>query len=74
MDELIKSVAAKAGINEGQAKAAIEAVLEQVKGKLPGPIADQVASALGGGDGGDGGDAGGIGGLMDSAKGLLGRD
>jgi uncharacterized protein (DUF2267 family) len=64
MEELIKTVAAKAGINDDQAKAAIEAVLEQVTDKLPGPIGEQVASALGGEGGG---------GLMDSAKGLLGR-
>ena len=71
MDELIKTVTEKASINEDQARAAIEAVIGQLKDKLPGPIGDQLESVLGGdGDGGDGGDEGG---LMDAAKSLLNR-
>ena len=53
MDELIKKVAEKAGIGEDAAAKAIQVVMEQLNGKLPGPIAAQVQSALGGG-GGDG--------------------
>ena len=35
MDELIKTVSEKAGINPEQAKVAVSSVLEFIKGKLP---------------------------------------
>ncbi len=86
MDDLIGSVAEKAGIDEMKAKLAVLAVMEKLDGVLPGPIAAQVKGALGvdgegmmdgamgslGGllGGGDGEDAGG--GMADMAKGLLG--
>lgn len=66
MDELIKTVMEKAGISEGQAGSAVEVVLAQLRDKLPGPIADQVESALGGSGGGSGG------GAADALKGLGG--
>lgn len=74
MDELITKVAERAGINADQAKSAVAAVFEQLDDRLPGPIAQQVRSALGGGgDGdGDGGDGPDLGGLGDAAKGLFG--
>ncbi len=46
MDELIKLVAGKAGIQEAQAKTAVETVLGFIKDKLPAPIAGQVEAAL----------------------------
>ena len=65
MDDLIKMVAERAGIDEGQAKTALELVVAQLKDKLPGPIGDQIESALGGdGNGGGGGLLGGLGGAL----------
>jgi hypothetical protein len=71
MDELLKTVQDKTGLDLEQAQGAIEAVLGFIKDKLPGPIASQLEGLIGGGDGdGDGG------GLMDKlgdlGKGLLG--
>ncbi len=52
MDELIKTVSEKAGINPEQAKTAASYVMEFVKGKLP-MIGEQVQGLLtGGGEGG----------------------
>lgn len=88
MDDLIGSVAEKAGIDEMKAKLAVLAVMEKLDGVLPGPIAAQVKGALGvdgegmmdgamgslGGllGGGDDGGEDGGGGIGDMAKGLLG--
>lgn len=85
MDDLIGTVADKAGIPEMKAKLAVLAVMEKIDGVLPGPIADQVKKALGvdaggmldGATGGlsgllGGGDDSDGGGLGDMAKGLLG--
>ena len=47
MEDLIGTVADKAGIPEMKAKLAVLAVLEKIDGVLPGPIAGQVKSALG---------------------------
>lgn len=86
MDDLIGTVADKAGIPEMKAKLAVLAVMEKIDGVLPGPIADQVKKALGvdaggmldgvtgglGGLLGGGDDDGDGGGIADMAKGLLG--
>ena len=45
MDELIKTISEKAGINPDQAKLAASTVLEFIKGKLP-LLGDQVKSLL----------------------------
>jgi|GEM_PF-1504249 len=47
MEDLIGTVADKAGIPEMKAKLAVLAVLEKIDGVLPGPIAGQVKKALG---------------------------
>ena len=73
MDAVIKLVAEKAGINETQAKAAVETVLAQLKDKLPGPIGGQLEGLLGG-DGDENGEGGGLGGLTKGLGGLLGKD
>ena len=76
MDDLLKTVQEKTGLDIDQAKGAIEAVLGFLKDKLPGPIGDQLDNFIGGGgDDGDG-DGGGldVGGLLDQAKGLFGGD
>jgi uncharacterized protein (DUF2267 family) len=46
MDELVKMVAKKVGINEAQAKQAVETVLGFLKDKLPEPIAGQLEAVL----------------------------
>ena len=52
MDELIKTVSEKAGINPEQAKVAVSSVIEFIKGKLP-MLGDQVQGLItGGGEGG----------------------
>lgn len=51
MDELIKTVSEKAGINPEQARSAINSVMEFVKAKLP-MIGDQLKGMLEGGGGG----------------------
>jgi len=51
VDELIKTVSEKAGINAEQAKTAVNSVVDFIKGKLP-MIGDQVQGLLNGsGDG-----------------------
>jgi hypothetical protein len=53
MDELIKTVSARAGISEEQAKTAVTSVVEFIKGKLP-MLGEQVQGLLGGdGQGGN---------------------
>jgi hypothetical protein len=42
VDDLLKTVQEKTGLDVSQAKGAIEAVLGFVKDKLPDPIADQL--------------------------------
>ncbi len=46
MDELVKLVSEKAGIQESQAEKAIEAVMGFLKDKLPEPIAGQIENAI----------------------------
>jgi len=46
MEELVKLVSQKAGIPEETAKTAVETVLGFIKERLPGPIAQQVETAL----------------------------
>jgi len=53
MDDLIKTVSEKAGINAEQAKNAVNAVMEFIKNKVPG-IGDQLKNLIsGGGNPGD---------------------
>lgn len=65
MEELIKQIAEKFGIEADKANEIVQHVLEFVKGKLPDGLSGLVSS-LGGEDG-----AGGSG-LLDKAKELLG--
>ena len=55
MNELVKKVADKVGINEDQARKAVDIVVGFLKEKLPGPLSSQLDSALGeGGPAGEG--------------------
>jgi len=74
MDELLKTVQEKTGLDLDQAKGAIEAVLGFVKDKLPGPIASQIDGFIGAGDDDDGGGGGLMDKITDMGKGLLGGD
>ena len=64
MDELVKLVSSKVGINEAQSKQAVQVVLGYLKEKLPAPIAGQVDAALKGDMSGLEDVAGGLGGLL----------
>ncbi len=64
MDELIKMVASKAGINADQAQKAIDTVVGFLKEKLPAPIAGQIDALLKGDVSGLGDVAGQLGGLF----------
>lgn len=64
MDELIKMVASKTGINPDQAKQAVETVVGFLKDKLPAPIAGQIDALLKGDVSGLGDVAGQLGGLF----------
>ncbi|MBX9585211.1 MAG: hypothetical protein K2X87_33310 [Gemmataceae bacterium] len=68
MDELIKSVAARAGISEEQAKKAVQSVVEFLKAKFP-AIGGQLEGLIQGGGGGLGDIAGKIGGMLGGGKG-----
>ena len=63
MDELIKRVTERTGINEEQARGAVETVVGFLKERLPAPIAGQVDNAL---------NSGAAGGIADRAGDMLG--
>ena len=46
MDELVKVVVKKTGLPEAQAKAAVTAVLDYLKKKLPAPVAGQLDAVV----------------------------
>jgi len=65
VEELIKKVSEKAGINADQAKNAVNAVMEFIKTKMPG-IGEQISGMLSGGGGG------GVGDVLGNIRGKLG--
>jgi hypothetical protein len=46
MDELVQTVQDRAGIDESQASAAVNTVVDFLKARLPEPIAGQIEGAL----------------------------
>ena len=65
MDELANVIAQKTGLSPEQAKAAAQAAVDFMMTKLPGPLGEQVKSALGGGGAAAFGDAvQGLGGML----------
>ena len=48
MDELVKLISEKTGLNEEMSETAVKLVLDYVKDKLPAPVAAQVDAILGG--------------------------
>ena len=74
MDELIRTVAQKAGIDPDQARTAVQAVLDHLRTVLPQPMASQLDSFIGGSSGqGAGGIQGAIGGLEGMLSGQQGQ-
>jgi hypothetical protein len=72
MDELVNQVATRTGISQDQARQAVQVVVGFIKDRLPGPVASQVDSALGGqqGRGGPSGiDLGNLGGNIGGMSG-----
>lgn len=67
MDLLIKEITERTGINESQARDAVQMVANYIKTQLPEPMAAQVDSILGG-QGGQGGQD-----LGDHAQQILGN-
>jgi hypothetical protein len=66
MDQLIQMVQQRTGIDESQARGAVDTVLGFLKDKLPAPIAGQIDGVVSG-QGGDSGSP------MDQIGGMLGR-
>jgi hypothetical protein len=66
MDELIKQIQQRTGIDEAQARGAADTVLGFLKERLPPPIAGQIDGIIGGGAGTSGNPLGG--GLGDLGK------
>ncbi len=60
MESIIKMISEKAGINEVQAKSAIEGVISYLKDKMPGGMGTQVESFIKGGGGSAGDMASGL--------------
>jgi hypothetical protein len=72
MEEIIKQVAGRAGISEDQARTAVETVLGYLKKALPGSIAGQLDTVVGGGAGAVGDLAGRAGDIVGGLGGMLG--
>jgi hypothetical protein len=49
MDELINLVVQKTGISQDNARKAVEVIVNQLKSRLPGPIANHIDSFISGG-------------------------
>ncbi len=77
MGEIIAAVAQRTGLPPDKARAAVEAIIEHLKGRLPTAISSQIEGILGGGDtGGAGTPGGGLGGLageLDELGGLFAK-
>ncbi len=68
MDELVKLVTQKFGLNEATAKQVVKTVADFIKAKLPAPVAGQIDGLLAGGEAGLGKLAKGLGGLLGGKK------
>lgn len=63
MNELVNLVSERTGMPADTAQTAVETVIGYLKDRLPGPVASQIDSVIGGGSsgGGEGGPLGGLG-------------
>jgi hypothetical protein len=73
VDELVKLVQQRTGIDEAQARGAAETVIGFLKGRLPAPIAGQIDGIIGGQGGPSGGAGGPLGGGLGDISKLTGR-
>ncbi len=74
MEQLIATVAEKAGIDKEQAKSAVEAVMGFLKGKLPASLAGQLDGLVKGGEEGESSEGGGaMGAISKGLGGLFGK-
>lgn len=67
MDQVVKMVQERAGIDEGQARTAVDTVVGFLKDRLPAPVASQIDGVISGGGEGSGSP-------MDQVSGMLNRD
>jgi hypothetical protein len=72
MDELIAQLSQRTGLPPDKARQAAQVVIEHLKGRLPGPIANHLDQFLAGGSAGAAQGGAGAGGLADLAQGLGG--
>lgn len=68
MDQLVKMVQERAGIDQSQARTAVDTVVGFLKDRLPGPVAGQIDGVISGGSSGEEG-----GSPMDQVSGMLNR-
>ena len=68
MDQLVKMVQERAGIDESQARTAVDTVVGFLKDRLPAPVAGQIDGVISGGSSGDE-----SGSPMDQVSGMLNR-
>lgn len=80
MDEIITAVAQRTGLSPEQARQAVDAVVAQLRARLPAALAPHLDSLLqgnaagtSGANGAGGGLAGGLGGLAGEIGGMFGR-
>ena len=48
MDELIRAITERAGIDESQARTAIDTVIEHLEARMPAPISSELRGAIAG--------------------------
>ncbi len=71
MNEIVRMVSQKTGMDEAKSKQAVDTVLGFLRNKLPAPIASQIDNVISG----NGGAAGkGMGGIGNVAKNVLGGE
>lgn len=73
MNEIVKLVSQKTGLDEAKAKQAVDTVVGYLRNKLPAPIASQLDSVLGDG-GAQKGSRGGVGDVAKNIGGMFGGE
>lgn len=68
MDQVVNMVQERAGIDQGQARTAVDTVVGFLKDRLPDPIAGQIDGVISGGGSGEGSDS-----PMDQVSGVFNR-
>lgn len=67
MDQLVKMVQERTGIDESQARTAVDTVVGFLKDRLPAPVAGQIDGVISGGESREGGSP------MDQVSGMFNR-